>query len=95
MPMDSAGRTELAGGVLMMSPQPSSAHSNAALVLAMQLYARVPAGLQVTPETEVVLDSGSLPTIRIADISVRIGDEDVARLDRRDVALVVEMEGFS
>ncbi|MGW4326506.1 Uma2 family endonuclease [Nocardia sp. NPDC004573] len=94
LPEDSSRSYELVEGVLVVSPKPVSQHQRAVLRLGAQLEPQLPATLGVLADTEVVIDAGSLPTIRVPDILVvpEAGIEaNLPRYDAEDVLLAVEI----
>lgn len=90
LPEDSEGRTELAQGVLMMSPRPRPVHSRAILRMASQLNDQMPLDLEALQEVEVILDSGPRPTVRAPDITVSRAVEDAPRFDADDILIAIE-----
>lgn len=70
LPEQERGHVELLEGVLQVSPQPVPRHQLLVARLHAQLDAQLPDGLTPVPETEVVLDAGTAPTVRIPDLLV-------------------------
>ncbi|MEU6186238.1 Uma2 family endonuclease [Nocardia sp. NPDC047038] len=94
LPEDSSRNYELVEGVLVVSPKPVSQHQRAVLRLGPQLEPQLPDTHGVLADTEVVIDAGSVPTIRVPDILVvpEAGIEaNLPRYDAADVLLAVEI----
>ncbi|MGK8521019.1 Uma2 family endonuclease [Nocardia asteroides] len=94
LPEDSSRNYELVEGVLVVSPKPVSQHQRAILRLGAQLEPQLPGTHGVLADTEVVIDAGPLPTIRVPDILVvpEAGIQaNLPRFDAADVLLAVEV----
>ncbi|MGW5314771.1 Uma2 family endonuclease [Nocardia thailandica] len=89
---DTSRMYELAEGVLVVSPRPTSLHQRAIKRLTWQLEPQLPPGFEVLGEVEVVVDSEPPPTVRVPDLCVVPALSDaVARWDADDVTLVAEV----
>ncbi|MEV6319761.1 Uma2 family endonuclease [Nocardia sp. NPDC051787] len=94
LPEDNSRSYELVEGVLVVSPKPVSQHQRAFWRLAAQLEPQLPPTLGVLADTEVLIDAGRLPTIRVPDIIVvpEAGiNTNPPRWDAADVLLAVEI----
>ncbi|MGK8511427.1 Uma2 family endonuclease [Nocardia asiatica] len=94
LPEDSSRNYELVEGVLVVSPKPVSQHQRAVLRLGAQLEPQLPSTLGVLADTEVLIDAGPLPTVRVPDILVvpEAGIEaNLPRYAAADVLLAVEV----
>ncbi|WP_174187094.1 Uma2 family endonuclease [Nocardia barduliensis] len=94
LPEDSSRNYELVEGVLVVSPKPVSQHQRAILRLGAQLEPQLPGTLGVLADTEVLIDAGPLPTVRVPDILVvpEAGIEaNLPRYKAADVLLAVEV----
>ncbi|MGK8554166.1 Uma2 family endonuclease [Nocardia gipuzkoensis] len=94
LPEDSSRSYELVEGVLVVSPKPVSQHQRAFLRLSAQLEPQLPPTLGVLADTEVLIDAGRLPTIRVPDIIVvpEAGiNANLPRWNAADVLLAVEV----
>ncbi|MCC3327477.1 Uma2 family endonuclease [Nocardia abscessus] len=94
LPEDSSRSYELVEGVLVVSPKPVSQHQRAILRLGAQLEPQLPGTHGVLADTEVLIDEGPLPTIRVPDILVvpEAGIQaNLPRYDAADVLLAVEI----
>jgi Uma2 family endonuclease len=59
---------ELVDGVLVIAPQPSPRHQLAVWRLIAQLERDLPHSITVVAQTELVIDAGSPPTVRVPDV---------------------------
>ncbi|MBF6334620.1 Uma2 family endonuclease [Nocardia abscessus] len=94
LPEDSSRSYELVEGVLVVSPKPVSQHQRAILRLGAQLEPQLPSTHGVLADTEVLIDEGPLPTIRVPDVLVvpEAGIQaNLPRYDAADVLLAVEI----
>ncbi|WP_280239997.1 Uma2 family endonuclease [Nocardia abscessus] len=94
LPEDSSRSYELVEGVLVVSPKPVSQHQRAILRLGAQLEPQLPGTHGVLADTEVLIDEGPLPTIRVPDILVvpEAGIQaNLPRYNAADVLLAVEI----
>ncbi|UGT70487.1 Uma2 family endonuclease [Nocardia gipuzkoensis] len=94
LPEDSSRSYELVEGVLVVSPKPVSQHQRAILRLGAQLEPQLPGTHGVLADTEVLIDEGPLPTIRVPDILVvpEAGIQaNLPRFNAADVLLAVEI----
>ncbi|MBF6224891.1 Uma2 family endonuclease [Nocardia abscessus] len=94
LPEDSSRSYELVEGVLVVSPKPVSQHQRAILRLSAQLEPQLPGTHGVLADTEVLIDEGPLPTIRVPDILVvpEAGIQaNLPRYNAADVLLAVEI----
>ncbi|MEE4023735.1 Uma2 family endonuclease [Gordonia sp. PKS22-38] len=88
---DNGVRVELQEGVRIVSPRPTPSHARVALSIARQLMDQIPAGLEVLPEVDVVIDPRMPPTVRIPDLIVRPTAADDAQIGADQVILAVEV----
>ncbi len=86
---DSPERSELQEGVLIMSPSPRTENQGAMLKLGAHLLGQVPAGLEVVPDVDVLIDSQFPPTVRRPDLVVT-ARRPAGQIVAADVLLVVE-----
>ncbi|WP_327110701.1 Uma2 family endonuclease [Nocardia sp. NBC_01730] len=94
LPEDSSRSYELVEGVLVVSPRPVSQHQRAIWRLAAQLEPQLPPTHGVLTESEVVIEPGPYPTIRVPDVLAvpTAGiDANLPRWDAADVLLAVEI----
>ncbi|BDT93663.1 hypothetical protein IFM12275_36390 [Nocardia sputorum] len=94
LPEDNSRFYELAEGVLIASPRPPSRHQRVALRLSMQIEPQLPSGYSVLMQSEVVVDDGRPPTVRVPDVLVGPSadiDANLPRWNARDLLLVVEI----
>ncbi|MBS4100792.1 Uma2 family endonuclease [Tsukamurella paurometabola] len=87
---DTAGRSELQEGVLIVSPSPVPRHQKAGFRLGLALHPQVPDGVEIVPDVDVIVASGFPPTVRRPDlviVTASIETDIVAA----DVVLVVEI----
>ncbi|MEU7630344.1 Uma2 family endonuclease [Nocardia sp. NPDC049220] len=94
LPEDSSRGYELVEGVLVVSPRPVSLHQRAIWRLAAQLEPQVPSSHGVLTESEVVIDSGPYPTIRVPDLLAVPAagiDANLPRWKAVDLLLAVEI----
>lgn len=94
LPEDNSRTYELVEGVLVVSPRPLSQHQRVIWRLAAQLEPQLPSTHGVLTETEVVIDSGPPPTIRVPDVLAVPAegiDLNLPRWNAVDVLLAVEI----
>lgn len=87
---DTAGRSELQEGVLIVSPSPVPKHQKAGFRLGLALHPQVPDGVEIVPDVDVIVASGFPPTVRRPDlVIVTVGT--ATDIVAADVVLVVEI----
>ncbi|WP_406267595.1 Uma2 family endonuclease [Nocardia sp. NBC_00881] len=94
LPEDSSRSYELVEGILVVSPRPVSQHQRAIWRLAAQLEPQLPRTHGVLTESEMVIEPGPYPTIRVPDVLVVPAagiDANLSRWDAADVLLAVEI----
>ncbi|MFI5536830.1 Uma2 family endonuclease [Nocardia sp. NPDC051900] len=94
LPEDNSRYYELAEGVLIASPRPPSRHQRTALRLCTQIEPQLPCGYSVLMQSEVVVDHGHPPTVRVPDVLVGPTadiDANLPRWNAGDLLLAVEV----
>lgn len=87
---DTAVRSELQEGVLIVSPSPRPSHQDAITALILQVGPHVPAEWKLAPDLDVIIDPAFPPTVRRPDLSIRrSGEGREVTVDQ--VLLVVEI----
>lgn len=95
LPVPEDRHYELVDGVLLVSPRPSGRHQRAIMRLAAAIDAQLPRDLTALPEAELVIDAGTVATVRVPDILVTrydlVEQHNLVRYGAGDVLLVVEI----
>ncbi|TWS23682.1 Uma2 family endonuclease [Tsukamurella sputi] len=87
---DTAGRSELQEGVLIVSPSPVPRHQKAGFRLGVALHPQVPDGVEIVPDVDVIVASGFPPTVRRPDLVIVTASTETD-IVAADVVLVVEI----
>jgi Uma2 family endonuclease len=87
-------RCELVEGVLVVVPKPARMHQRSMVNLGAALDRQLPTDLAAIADTEVLLGSGDLPTVRAPDLVIvtnEIAESPVVRLSAGDVLVAIEI----
>jgi Uma2 family endonuclease len=91
LPEDNSAQYELVAGALVVSPKALRRHQLAMALLASQMDEQLPAGWEVGPDFEVLVQAEEPATVRAPDVVVVRADAPQQRALARDVALAAEI----